>query len=254
MFFVLSKTLGIFCFPLPVVFLLLLLSAVFRKRRPKLGWALFWVGLGMLYLFSTAPVRDLLMGGLEAPFRDPALPPATDAIVVLGGCADLALSTTERLVLSSSADRFVEGVALTRRFPDAVLIFSGGTGSVHDQTRKEAPLLAAGAMRLGVPQDRIIPEPNSRNTYEIAVETKRILEQRHLRSFVLVTSASHMKRALGCFRKVGLEPIPDAVDFRGHVGGYTLWSLIPDVGNLEQAHMALKEYAGLAVYRVKGYN
>jgi uncharacterized SAM-binding protein YcdF (DUF218 family) len=253
MFFTLSKLLTFLCFPLSLGILLLVLFAILRERRERLALRLFWLGLTGLYLCSISPTADLLLYPLEHPFENPRAPAAIDAIVVLGGMTHLRRSSLDHIELNPSADRFLEAVLLAKQHPEAVLVFSGGTGYLFDQSRREAPMLKAAAVRLGVPEKRIITELNSRNTYENAAETKKALEQRGISSFVLITSAFHMKRSLACFHKLGLDPIPHAVDFRNYLGEYDALSWVPEVGHLERSTVAIKEYAGIVVYRIKGY-
>jgi len=263
MFFVLSKILSFFCFPLSLSLLLLLMFGVIRRRPRERGeqrgrgqgraWALFWLGLLLLWSCSAAPVADLLMQPLEGPYKNRSLPAKVEAIVVLGGFTDLSLSNEQHLELSESADRFFAALELAKRYPSAVLIFSGGTGSLFDQTTREAPYVKAAALRCGVSAERVLTDSESRNTYENAVETKKLLERRGAWSVVLVTSGFHMRRALGCFHKVGLRPSPYAVDFRAHGGHLNPLNWVPDASSLGQSTAAIREYIGLLMYRVKGY-
>ena len=256
MFFTLSKILNFLCFPLPLALLALLFFAWMQrdKKRRRCAWLLFWVAVLGLWVCSTGPFVSLLLRPLERPFRDPQAPARVDAIVVLGGMIDLGLSDERHIELNPNADRLFAAIELARRMPHAVIIFSGGSGSLFDQAHREAPLLRAAAMRMGVPERQIVAESASRNTYENAAETKRILQERRLHSVLLVTSAYHMRRALGCFHKLGLEPIPHAVDFRSHDGPLDPMCWVPDVNNLSEASAAIKEYVGLVTYRLKGYN
>lgn len=251
MFFTISKILTPFSYPLPLALLALLVAWLLRDRRA--GRALFWITLAVLYALSTRPVADLLLLPLERPFEGIARPAQADAIVVLGGFSSLRLSTPERLELHGNADRFVEGVVLARELPGAVLIFSGGSGDLLYQEASEAPLAKAYATRLGIPEPRMRAEDTSRNTHENAVESARIVREEGLDTVVLITSAMHMKRALACFHHVGLDPIPYPVDFLNNFPHYSILSLAPSAGNLSDATVALKEYVGLLMYRLKGY-
>ncbi len=253
MFFTLSKTLGLLCYPLVVLVALFVLSGVARRGRPRLSAVLFWIALAGLYLLSTRPAADLLLLPLEQPFEHSRPPAEVDCVVVLGGTLDLGRSGPERLEFDDSADRFFEGVLLARRFPQALLILSGGTADLRGRGRREAPLLRDYAIRLGVEPSRIRIDDRSRNTHENAVETARLLAAEHRQAVVLITSAFHMRRSLGCFRRVGLTPTPDAVDFQGGSVGPSLAGLVPGPDNLVRATMAVREYIGLVAYRLKGY-
>src|SRR5262249_43177615 len=107
----------------------------------------------------------------------------------------------------------------------------------------------------GVPPDLIIVEGNSRNTHENAINTAAIWRERHFHSGLLVTSATHMPRALASFRKADLDVVPWPADFRGHSYPLvaTVFDLLPDAGALEKTTSAIKEWVGLAVYRLRGW-
>lgn len=263
MFFLLSKILNALCYPLPLGLLLFLLFAVIRwwppaggklrQAGPSRNWTLFWMAFILLWACSTAPIADLLVRPLEAPYKHPVGPESVDAIVVLGGCSDLELSDEDHLKLNENADRFIAALELTRRYPGALLIFSGGSGSLFDQVRREAPNLRAAAIRLGVPARRILIDADSRNTRENALACEKLLAHRHASSVLLVTSGFHMKRALACFHKLGMSPTPYAVDFRGHGTKLNPLSWVPDVGNLGLSTTAIREYVGMLIYKAKRF-
>ena len=106
----------------------------------------------------------------------------------------------------------------------------------------------------GVPPNSIIVESNSRNTHENAINTAAIWRERHFRSGLLVTSATHMPRALASFRKAGLDVTPWPADFRafGYPPG-SVFDFLPDAAALEMTTTAIKEWLGLAVYRLRGW-
>ncbi|HIE28349.1 TPA: YdcF family protein [Candidatus Poribacteria bacterium] len=253
MFFVLSKTLSFLTYPLFLSVLLLILFIFFRKRYPKVARIIFHIALIGLYIFSIAPIADLLLLPLEFPFEKQNPPEKVEAIVVLSGMVDLQRSHAGRIELSSSSERIIEGILLAKDYPDSLLILSGGSGNLFDQSKSEANLMKILALRFGISEDRIRLDIQSRNTYENAVESKKILVKENISSFVLVTSASHMKRALGCFRKVELNPIPYAVDFRNHLGQYGLFSFLPQARSLMQSTAAIHEYVGIITYKFRGY-
>lgn len=254
MFFILSKTLSFLIFPLPLVMLLFILCIFVRKYNPRVARILFYIALAGLYVFSIAPTSDLLMFFLEYPFGKQAMVEEADAVVVLSGMVDLQRSQEGQVQLSSGSSRIIEGILLVKDWQDALLILSGGSGDLFDQSKSEAKLLEQLAIRLGVPGERIRVDATSRNTHENAVESKNILAKEKVdSSFALVTSAFHMRRAVGCFQKVDLNPIPYPVDFRNHLGKYNLFLFIPRAGNLEKSTLAIREYVGLITYRIRGY-
>jgi len=252
MFFALSKLLNFLVFPLSLGLLLLLASAVLR-RRSRAAWTVFWIGFAVLYLCSIQPVANALLSPLEGPSRGQPTPRRAGAIVVLGGLSELGSDAYGPLDFNENADRFFAALTLARSIPGSVVVFSGGSGALFDQTHSEAPALARAAEALGFPAARILTEPDSRNTHENAIYTRRLLEGRQLEPVVLVTSAYHMPRSLGCFRAAGMAVVPYAVDFRGNgsLGGPLFF--IPDFVHLVNSTMAIKEYVGLGIYRLRGY-
>ena len=253
MFFIASKILGYFILPLTIALLALLVFWRQSRRREKPAWRWFWFAFLLLWLCSTPWGSDMLLWPLEGPFESQPPPAHADVILVLGGALDLANSTPGRLEYSPASDRFMYALKLAKRLPHATLVFAGGTGSLFDSKKTEATLLKGEAIEFGVPAERIRVDDRSRNTHENALEAKRILSEVGGRNIVVLTSAFHMRRSLGCLRKVGIEATPYAVDFRNHRGGLDPFCWVPDVNRLGEATAAIREYVGLVVYRAKGY-
>jgi uncharacterized SAM-binding protein YcdF (DUF218 family) len=253
MFFIASKLLGYFCFPLTLTFVLLLLFVRWRKRHERRAWRCFWLGFFLLYFCATPWGADTLIWPLERDYENPLVPAQADVILVLGGALDLARSTPERLEYTQASDRFMFAVDLARQFPQATVIFAGGTASLVDQSKTEASLLRTAAVKLGVAPERIRVDDRSRNTRENATEAKRILDETGGSAIVLLTSAFHMRRALGCLRKAGVEAIPYAADVRNHRDCPDPFAWVPHASRLDDSTAAIREYVGLLVYRLQGY-
>jgi uncharacterized SAM-binding protein YcdF (DUF218 family) len=255
MYFAASKLLSGLCDPLVAGLILLFLFGLGVRRRLQYGSArLFWLGFLVLYLSATRLVSGMLIRPLEDPYRVRKAPDTVDAIVVLGGSIDLAKSSPEHCEMRSACDRFIDGLLLARKYPRAVLIFSGGTAELGGgDGQREAPLLKDLAVKLGIPADRVIAEDKSRNTRENAVETKRILDERKLTQVVVVTSGYHIRRALGCFRALGVKATPYATDFKTQTGRFGLPDLAPEAESLGDSARALREYLGLQVYKKNGW-
>ena len=99
----------------------------------------------------------------------------------------------------------------------------------------------------------VLLEERSRNTYENALYTHQMLKEQGLNQVLLVTSASHMRRAVAVFRTQGVEVIAAPTDLRVSRKGFTLYQLLPTVNGLEKSTIALKEYMGWWVYRLRGW-
>lgn len=105
----------------------------------------------------------------------------------------------------------------------------------------------------GIDEADLIVEDRSRTTHENAVECRRILESRRIRKVVLVTDATHMLRALGCFRKQGIEAVPSACAHRATQFPWGLSDFLPSVNAVPNHELVLHEWLGLAWYWLRGY-
>jgi len=253
MFFIVSKIFVNLIYPLSIACLLLLGAWWFGSRRPRLGRGLLVAGLALLWLPSTAPVADLLLLPLETRYPVVVNPSRADAVVVLTGMVDMKAARGDQVEMGEAADRIWAGVELVRRGWADYLLIAGGSGDLFDQSVNEALMLSRLAIEFGVPADRILLDMASRNTHESAVQLRVLLQEAGLSDIILVTSAAHMPRSMGCFRKVGLDPLPYPVDFRSRWGEYDPFSLLPKVSDLQRSSVAVKEYVGLIVYRLQGY-
>jgi uncharacterized SAM-binding protein YcdF (DUF218 family) len=253
MFFIASKTLGYLVLP-PTVALLALIGFWLRsRRRQKPAWGLFWFGTLYLWLCMAPWGANLLLTPLERPYANLPAPTQADVILVLGGALDLPNSSAERLEYGAACDRFVQAVLLARRCPQAKIIFAGGTLNLVERSKTEASLLKAEAGRLGIAPERIFVDDDSRNTRENALQAKRLLDQTGGSSIVVITSAFHMRRSLGCLRKAGIAAVPFPTDFRRHVGSFDPFGWAPQAARLDDSNSAVREYVGLVMYRLQGY-
>ena len=254
MFFVLSKTIGIALLPANFLIGIGLLGAILLATRlASFGRKLLIAAVVLLAVCGFSPLGDLLLHPLESRFPpwDPARG-APDGIVVLGGAIDADLSADHgTLVFTRAADRVVEAAALARQYPKARIIFSGGSANLTDGPR-EADYAAAIFERLGVAKDRLIMERRSRNTMENAEFSKELAAPKSGERWLLVTSAFHMPRSIGIFRRVGFPVEPYPVDWRTG-RSVDLLEFSPFVlDGLERTEIAVREYLGLVAYRISG--
>jgi uncharacterized SAM-binding protein YcdF (DUF218 family) len=177
-----------------------------------------------------------------------------NAIIVLSGVVNLPISTSHYIEFGDGVERILTGIKLVKDGCGDVLIITGGSGNIYDQTKREAVFLRQFAIDFGVPEEKILIDPDSRNTHENAVNTKVLMEQHDISSSILVTTATHLPRAMGCFKKLGINPIPYPVDFHSNPNpDYHLLDVIPSVGALKQTSFALHEYIGILIYKLVGY-
>src|ERR1700704_5575629 len=217
MFFILSKVLGFFAIPSNLVIVLGLLGVLLLATRlARIGRRLMVASLIALALIGLSPLGNALIIPLEQRF-----PPwddsrgAPDGIVVLGGgiTPDVSAARNE-VALNEAAERVTATVALARRYPDARIVYSGGTGALIYRGGSEAASAVRIFESLGIPHARIVAEEQSRNTVENAVFSMLLAMPQPGERWLLVTSAYHMPRAMGIFHRAGFRVEAYPVDWR----------------------------------------
>jgi len=255
MFFVLSKTLGLFMVPsnLMVALGLIGIALLFTRFRRLASW-LIVTSLVLIVFAGYSPLGKILMLPLEQRFPpwDPSRG-APDGIVVLGGAIEPEISLARGVVaLNASAERITVTAELAHRYPNARIVFSGGTSSLDPNAPREAPIAVKELVALGVAHDRITIDEQSRNTIENAVFSHLLANPKPDERWILVTSAAHMPRAIAVFRAAGFPVEAYPVDYqtsgRNDIIGLNT-SLAPGIVKTDQA---IHEWAGLVIYRLAG--
>lgn len=255
MFFILSKTIGYVVMPsnLLMAIGLIGLLLLFTRFQRLASW-LIVTSLVVIAVVGYSPLGRILLLPLEDRFpRWDASRGAPDGIVVLGGAIAPDISVDRGVVaLSGAAERVTVTAELAHRYPNARIIFTGGNGTSDPTTPLEAPLAVRELEALGVPHDRITAEEQSRNTIENAVFSRLLADPKPGQRWILVTSASHMPRAIGVFRAAGfdVEAYPVNWHTRGRRDAAELFESF--VGGLAMTDYAAHEWIGLAVYRLTG--
>lgn len=254
MFFDLSKIFWLLFNPGSVLVALFVAGAFLCWTRWRRGGvALVTLAAVLALAVATLPFGVVLVRDLENRFPVvDALPARVDGIVVLGGMVDQFVTQARRqLALGGAVERLVAFAELARRYPDARLIFSGGSGRLGRPETTEAAALAPYVAQLGLDPKRIAFEGESRNTYENALFTFRLAQPQPGETWILITSAAHMPRAVGSFRKAGWRVVPYPVDFQT-AGGETLDPTFDFAGGLASLGAALHHWVGLFAYWVTG--
>lgn len=255
-FFVLSKLVGALLRAETWMLLLMFLGALAGWRgRARLGHSLSGLGIALLLTLTVFPVGEVLLRPIEAHY--PVSPPLdrVDGIIVLGGGERAGRALRWGLPQTNEAgERFIEGAALAHAHPQARLLFSGGSGALGDLGRSQVPQAQMAARlfaSLGISADRVVLEPNSRNTAENARNSAALIQPKPEEVWVLVTSAFHMRRAVRSFESAGWPNIvPWPVDHRsGSFTGGIGWNL---ARNLHLLNTATKETVGLIAYNLTG--
>jgi uncharacterized SAM-binding protein YcdF (DUF218 family) len=248
--FVISKLLWLIAAPGNFL-LLLLVAGVARSiaSARRRGFVLIATATLGLLAIATLPIGVWLAAPLEDRFPAPTPPARVDGIVVLGGSVDPLLSLAHgQVALTAAAGRITETVALARRYPTARIVISGGDGRLNPGVLSEAGATRDLLVQLGVAAQRIEIESVSRNTYENASLSYVAAQPKPGETWLLVTSAMHMPRAVGCFRRAGWTILPYPVDYRTS----TRMAMMPGVllaDNLVLVNVAAKEWLGLVAYR-----
>jgi len=254
MFFVLSKLLSFFL--VPSNFLLLALMGALGLWLLKLRKTAATLGIISIILMTLAawsPLGAAALVILEDRFPRQALPDEVSGIVLLGGAVDTHIShDREALIVNEAGERIIETRRLAERYPDAAIFLSGGGGHLFDDgALTESELARQALVGSGVDEGRIEMEERSRNTCENAVETAATLGVRASGTWIVVTSASHMPRAVGCFRAASMAVLPYPVDFRTRSNS-TPWSATASSG-LAAFDLAAHEWIGLVTYHLAGF-
>lgn len=251
MAFALSKLLWLLVKPSHLLLLLLIVGGcLLCARRLRAGRAFIVLATLLAVAIAAFPIADWAALPLERRFPLPStMPPEVDGIVVLGG----ALSNTGGEVgLNGAAERVTGLVALARRYPEAQIVYTGGSSLIGGEDTREADLARRLLTTLGVDTEGILFERESRNTRENAVLSRRLARPGPDETWLLVTSAMHMPRSVGSFRAAVWPVIPYPVDFQADLDR-PLQYQIDFSGNLALLDSAAKEWVGLAAYYWLGY-
>jgi len=263
MFLYLSKLLPLFVYPLGLACLLLILALIVR-RRPRWSTLLIVATLALLWLSGNRLVSMAVVRSLEWQYLPPATMPHADVIVVLGGGTRPLSYPRPFHEVNEAGDRLIYAALLYQQgVAPHLLVSSGVVGVDGPAIVGEAESMAALLKLMGVPTDALWLESRSRNTYENAVESKKLLDAQGIDRIVLVTSAMHMPRAVAIFQKQGFDVIPAPTDFMGTQADWEYYSspnpaiqvfnLFPNTEAMDRFVRALKEYMGMAVYWARGW-
>ncbi len=251
MMFVVGKLLTFLLLPTALMAECALLGLLLARWRA--GRVLLAVAVVAQAACLALPVDAWAIRPLEDRFPQvTAYPERVDGIVVLGGAIDdLTSRDRDTPTLNSAANRLTTFVELARRYPEARLVFTGGSGDIEQGVSNEAEFARILFARLGLPPERVVFESRSRTTRENAVDTAALVAPRPDERWVLVTSASHMPRAVGVFRHAGWIVLPWPVGYqsRDHVTAYP-----QSPGHrLAVLDWAAHEWIGLLAYRARGW-
>ena len=252
MFFALSKLLNFLTNPLVIVFIFMVASFIIKKQ--KLKKILFWTGFSLLLFFSNDFIANEAIAAWEpspTPYAD--IHKKYDWGIVLTGVTHNDKQPDDRVYFHHGADRVTHTVELYKKGIIKKILISGGVGRLVTEGSREADDLFRVMVMMGVPEQDMLVENESRNTHESAVRVKGILKD-DTGSFLLITSAFHMHRSKACFSKAELSVETFSVDFYSHPRYFTPDVLfIPKSEAIAVWQKLFKEWVGLVAYKFAGY-
>lgn len=261
-FLFLSKLLPLFVYPLGLSCILLLVALWLCFRRSR--WAFIPIALAFIILITAgnAGISNRLVASLERQYLPSSDLPSAEAIVILGGATRN--NEPPRILpdMSDRGDRLLYGAKLYKDGLAPKIVLTGGRIEWFGGDSSEAESMATILELMGIPREAMILESKSLNTHDNAVFTKKILKQQGIDRVLLVTSATHMPRSLAIFRKQGINAVAAPTDFLISDRNLTearassqsrILSLIPKSESLDSTTLAIKEYIGTFIYRLRGW-
>ena len=250
-FWVISKIVwGIVAPETSLLILLIFGTVLLWIRLNKSGGVIITTAVFIIAMISIFPFSTWIFHPLENRFPVPSkLPEKVDGIVVLAGAENISVTAARgQPSLHGGGERLTTFVWLARLYPNAILLFSGGSGSLIDQKYKSDDTARKLFHQLGLEVERVQYESGSKNTAESASKSYQLVQPKPYQNWILVTSAFHMPRSVGLFRNAGWQVIPYPVDFNTTNSSSMNFDL-REIGRFSQG---VREWVGLVVYRIKG--
>ncbi|NEM99248.1 YdcF family protein [Pontibacter burrus] len=253
MFFILSKTLHLLL--MPFLWVLLFIALALFLKKAKLKKLFLWLALGILLVFSNPFLENEAWRAWEIAATPVSKVDDYDVAIILTGVTGYREDIDDRIHTNKGSDRFLHPLQLYRMGKVKQFLISGGNGRVIGTAVPEAEQIEKLLLMAAVAEEDIITESNSRNTHENAVNSAQVLKQHpEWKKKLLVTSAFHMRRSLGCFAKQGISVDPYSTDF--YSGPRYLTpdeTIIPSAAAFNNWHLLIHEIAGYMIYKLMGY-
>ena len=247
MFFVLSKVLLIFI--LPFTWILGFFITALLTRNPKRKRRFFITTFVLLIIFSSPFLINQFARFWDIP--PAALPNKQYSCVILLGGFDGVDANGDGL-FNERSERFIQAVKLLNTGKASHILMSGGNGLLFAGDFREGTWVKSQLRDFNIPDSLIIIENNSRNTFENAAFSKKLLAEKHLQPpYLLVTSAWHMRRSMAIFKKQGLDVVAYPCDFIQGRGNFSFADLIPSADPLSDWNLYMKEVFGSIAYHFK---
>lgn len=240
--------------PVSLAVLLLILGlALSWLRRRWVSRVLLGGGLLILVLCCFTTFGYLVITPLENRFVRPVEPASVDGIVVLGGPMDADVNSARGgWELTRSGDRYVETLRLAMKYPNAKVVVAAGPAALQPELEPEALAAQRLLADFGISGERVILDQRSRNTEENAQFAKELAGAAEGQTWLLVTSAFHMPRSMGLFRRAGFAVVPWPTDYLASGREGVGFKFDQPTENAAVATIALREWTGLVGYFAVG--
>jgi len=253
MFFILSKVLSVLLSP----FLWVLSSwvSVVLVKGVKTKRILLWVAISLSVIFSNSWIAGLFVGLWEVPGKTKQELPVYDYGIVLSGMFEYN-TDLNRLSARRGSDRLWQAIHLYHSGKIKKILLSGDSGYVFKKGLHESAQLKKLLIAQNIPDADIVIENKSRNTHENAYETALFIKKNRLekKTFLLITSAIHMRRANKCFKKEGVTCSSYTTDhYYIKSEPFSASGLLPSAEGFVMWQRIIKEWTGTIIYGIFGY-
>jgi uncharacterized SAM-binding protein YcdF (DUF218 family) len=254
MFFILSKLLTFLLMPYTQMVIWLVTGMFVKNKIWKKRF--LWIGVFYLIFFSNRFIlNEALLLWEIPPTPISSLKPDYELGIILGGTTNNEKEPRDRIYIFKSAERMTHALQLYHMGIIKKILVTGGSSNIIDTKYKEADNMRSFLILCGVRDEDIIVENKARNTYENAMYSAEIINKMYpgTRSLI-ITSAFHLRRSMGCFRKTGILADGFSTDFYGKKRKYTPdFLLIPDPSAFGEWQMIIREWLGILFYKLAGY-
>ncbi len=253
MFFILSKALLFFISPLFWIIASLIGFLLSKSGKTKKRFK--YLTLGLLFFFTNTVIFLSFCGLWEIEGTPISRVKKHDVGIVLGGMSEYN-NDLKTISLRRGGDRIWQAITLYKKGKIKKILISGDSGYVSDRGLHEAQQMRSILIDWGIPAKDVWSEDYSKNTHENAVFSKRVLQSKKAlrQSYLLITSGTHMRRSLACFKKVNLTCTPFSTDLYTGPKSSFYWDqyLVPEADNLSDWHKLIKEWVGFVAYGLTG--
>ena len=251
MFFILSKILNFLISPFNWLLVFALICFIRKNQQKKRRWIIFTT---CWFLFFSNPyIIYKLILNWQAPQKTFTVNEQYTAGILLAGFVGFEFKSKQGFY-GAASDRFIQAVRLYKTGRIKKILITGGSGSIKRQEYKDADFVKEQLQEMGIPLADILSENQSRNTYENATNSKKLLDSLQIKGpYLLITSAIHMKRSQQVFIKAGLETVAYPCNYNAINNPQEFPGVIvPSTTSFYNWDIYLKEVAGLLVYKLTG--